>query len=140
MSMKMTAAEREAFLADLHVGVLSIAREGRAPLSAPIWYDYEPGGEVWMITNASSLKGKALAGVTHVSLVAQTESLPYRYVSVEGAFTTRPSTDDEMLKMAVRYLGDEGGAQYAQSSPSDDDSIIVSFKPEKWLTVDYGKA
>ena len=45
MSMKMTAAEREAFLADLHVGVLSIAREGRAPLSAPIWYDYEPGGE-----------------------------------------------------------------------------------------------
>ena len=43
MSLKMTKEEREAFLADLHVGVISIARDGRGPLTVPIWYDYEPG-------------------------------------------------------------------------------------------------
>ena len=47
MSLKMTKPEREAFLADLHVGVISIAEKDRGPLTAPIWYGYEPGGELW---------------------------------------------------------------------------------------------
>ena len=34
---RMTQEEREAFLADLHVGVLAIPADG-APLTAPIWY------------------------------------------------------------------------------------------------------
>jgi hypothetical protein len=38
----MTRAEREAYLADLHVGVISIERAGSAPLTVPIWYDYDP--------------------------------------------------------------------------------------------------
>ena len=45
MPPAMTKEEREAFLADLHVGVISIAEEGRGPLTVPIWYSYEPGGE-----------------------------------------------------------------------------------------------
>ncbi len=45
MSLAMTRQEREAFLADLHVGIISIDEPGRGPLTAPIWYDYEPGGE-----------------------------------------------------------------------------------------------
>ena len=39
----MTAAAREAFLADLHVGVLSIQRDGKGPLALPIWYQYDDG-------------------------------------------------------------------------------------------------
>ena len=49
MDLRMTRAEREAFLADVHVGVLSIAEPGRGPLAAPIWYGYEPGGEIWLM-------------------------------------------------------------------------------------------
>ena len=37
MSLKMTKDEREAFLADLHVGVISIEDPGRGPLTVPIW-------------------------------------------------------------------------------------------------------
>ena len=44
MSLAMTKQEREAFLADLHVGVISIDEAGRGPLTVPIWYDYQPGG------------------------------------------------------------------------------------------------
>ena len=36
MSLNMTRKEREAFLAGLHVGVLSIEQPGQAPLSAPV--------------------------------------------------------------------------------------------------------
>ena len=44
---RMTEQEREAFLADLHVGVISIPRPDGPPLTVPIWYDYEPGGDIW---------------------------------------------------------------------------------------------
>src|SRR3989454_3855877 len=37
-------SEREAFLADTHVAVVSIADGERGPLAVPIWYAYTPGG------------------------------------------------------------------------------------------------
>ena len=40
--LTMTRSEREAFLAAVHVGVISIERAGQAPLAVPIWYDYDP--------------------------------------------------------------------------------------------------
>ena len=44
---RMSVVERETFLADIHVGVLSVPRrEGSAPLTVPVWYDYSPGSEV----------------------------------------------------------------------------------------------
>ena len=43
MSLAMSTAEREAFLADVHVAVISIPEPGRGGLVIPIWYDYAPG-------------------------------------------------------------------------------------------------
>ena len=48
MPRTMTTTERERFLADLHVGVISIAQSGRGPLTIPIWYGYTSGGEVYI--------------------------------------------------------------------------------------------
>jgi nitroimidazol reductase NimA-like FMN-containing flavoprotein (pyridoxamine 5'-phosphate oxidase superfamily) len=138
MSLNMSVAEREAFLADLHVGVVSIARDGRGPLTVPIWYDYTPGGNVWMLTGPASLKGKALNSVSRISLCAQTETPPYRYVSVEGTFSLRTPENGELEAMAIRYLGEERGKAYAEGSSGHDD-IVVELTPENWLTIDYGK-
>ena len=61
---RMSVVERETFLADIHVGVLSVPRrEGSAPLTVPVWYDYSPGSEVWLITGQHSLKGQLLKSV-----------------------------------------------------------------------------
>ena len=38
MSLAMSRAEREAFLAATRVGIVSIAEEGRGPLAVPVWY------------------------------------------------------------------------------------------------------
>ena len=138
MSLTMSVAERQAFLTDLHVGVVSIPRKDGAPLTVPIWYDYTPGGKLWMLTQASSKKGKALLECERISLCAQAESLPYKYVSVEGEFEISESNDEIGLGMAVRYLGEEMGKQYTESS-SGEPSVLVSFVPDKWLTVDYSK-
>lgn len=140
MSLAMTQFEREQFLADLHVGILSIAREGKGPLTVPIWYDYTPGEDIWMITGTGSLKARTLAGVSRISFCVQTETAPYKYVSVEGPYHTRSLADGEGLHMAVRYLGDEMGRAYHEgSNAGPDDEIVVCLTPERWLTVDYTK-
>lgn len=135
----MTETEKQEYLADLHVGVLSLNDNSNGPLTAPIWYDYEPGGELWFITGPNSLKGKLLEIGVRLSLVAQSEEPPYKYVSVEGPVVSiDESTEDDLLAMAVRYLGETGGQQYTESS-NGSGGVLVRVKPERWLAVDYGK-
>lgn len=138
MSLKMSQEERENFLAGLHVGVVSIGRGRDAPLTVPIWYDYTPGGKIWMITGESSLKAKALANTRQISLCAQSETPPYQYATVTGTWERRDVAEGELLAMAIRYLGEEQGKAYAAGS-SEEGQLIVEFTPETWLTVDYSK-
>lgn len=138
---RMSKSEREAFLADLHVGVLSIPSPKGPPLTAPVWYDYAPGGDYWLLTGPNSQKGKLLEVGTKVTLVAQREALPYAYVSVEGTVSEIRDCEHEAdtRPMARRYLGPEMGDGYAEAN-RDDGSVRVSVTPNRWLTVDYGKA
>ena len=140
MSTRMTRSEREAFLAGLHVGVLSLAEQGWGPLAVPIWYAYDPGGDVRLITERASRKGRLLAVGTRVSLCAQQETVPYRYVTVEGPVASiEPADRDRDLRpLARRYLGAEHGDRYANENPGED-TVLVRIRPERWLTVDYGK-
>ena len=140
MTTRMTKAEREAFLADLHVGVLSVNEPDRGPLTVPIWYAYEPGGEIAVLTGPDSRKGRLLSVGTRVSLCAQTETPPYAYVTAEGPVVAiEPSKGDaDVRPMAVRYLGPELGARYADSA-SEGGGVAVRIQPEHWLTVDYAK-
>jgi Pyridoxamine 5'-phosphate oxidase len=142
MSLAMTREQREKFLAGLHVGVLAIPDGARGPLTAPIWYGYEPGGEVWVVTGASSRKGKLLRPGVRVSLVAQNEASPYMYVSVEGPVSSvEPVRDAEAVRsLARRYLGAKGGDAYVAATwqgYENDPNVLVSIRPERWLTVDY---
>ncbi|HIG48393.1 MAG TPA: hypothetical protein EYQ20_18910 [candidate division Zixibacteria bacterium] len=75
-----------------------------------------------------------------ISMVVQTETAPYRYVSVEGPIVAREpaQTERDILPMAKRYLGSEMGTAYAAGS-SADGSVLIKMKPEKWLSVDYNK-
>jgi nitroimidazol reductase NimA-like FMN-containing flavoprotein (pyridoxamine 5'-phosphate oxidase superfamily) len=138
----MTRAEREEYLADLHVGVLSISSDDdRGPLTAPIWYGYEPGGLLFFTTYAESRKGRLLAEGKRISLCAQTEENPYRYVSVEGPVVSIAAADLERDErtLAHRYLGKEGGDQFIAFNEAEreaNESIVVRMRPERWLTVD----
>ena len=144
MSLTMTTHEREMFLADVHVGVISIAENGRGPLTVPVWYAYESGGELRLITGRTSRKGRLLERAGRFSLCAQNESPPYRYVSVEGPIVGMAPLDMErdLRAMAQRYLGVTGGDRYMDSvrdDPSYADSVVVRMRPERWLTADYSK-
>ena len=141
MSLAMSPKEREAFLADVHVGVISIAEPGRGPLTVPIWYLYEPGGELRMITDRDSRKGRLLASSPRISLCAQSETAPYKYVSVEGPVVGLDPVDRERHSrpLAHRYLGRELGDRYVEATAGEGDAVLVRVRPERWLTVDYAK-
>jgi nitroimidazol reductase NimA-like FMN-containing flavoprotein (pyridoxamine 5'-phosphate oxidase superfamily) len=139
----MTRAERETFLAGVHVGILSIADGTRGPLAVPVWYGYEPGGELWFVTERDSRKGKLLLLVDRLSFCVQTETPPYKYVAIEGRIAGIERADMERHRrfLAHRYLGKEMGDRYLAGSGGDpDNEIVVKLRPERWLTVDYAKA
>jgi nitroimidazol reductase NimA-like FMN-containing flavoprotein (pyridoxamine 5'-phosphate oxidase superfamily) len=145
MSPQMTKAEREAFLAGVHIGVLSIPEPRRGPLTVPIWYGYEPGGELWMVTERNSRKGRLLERGVRISLCAQSEAPPYQYVSVEGPITSITPSDLEKHErpLAHRYLGRELGDRYIAETGGAEGraaNVLVRMRPERWLTVDYAKS
>ena len=140
MTLKMTRDEREAFLADVHVAVVGISEENRGPLTVPVWYWYEPGGDVWFETQPDSRKGKLLHIGKRISLCVQDESPPYAYVSVEGPIIEIADEDRELheIPMAIRYMGEQAGRKYIASlAPSEWKRYIM--RPERWMTLDGSK-
>jgi len=137
MSLVMTVEEREAFLADLHVGVVSVAGEdGRAPLAVPIWYRYEPGGLLSFVTGRTSRKTRALRETGRCSFCVQREARPYRYVTVEGPVVAIDPVDPaELHEIRRRYLGADAG----DASVASESEVMVRMRPEHWLSADYGK-
>ena len=66
-------------------------------MTVPVWYHYEPGALVRVVTGETSLKGRLLREAGRMSLCVQTETAPYQFVSVEGPVTLRTpdfETDD----------------------------------------------
>lgn len=140
MPRKMTAGEREAFLADRHVGIISInSGEGRAPFAVPVWYSYEPGGVVTVLTAPDTLKARLVKATGNYTLTAQDEEPPYKYVAVSGPLveTSDPTDPDERLAMAQRYLGEEGGRGYMAEMGSHPNAAF-RMRPTVWRSFDYG--
>ena len=137
--MKMSKDEREAYLAEVHVGILSIPRAGRGPLSAPIWYDYAAGDRVLMFIDKLSLKSECLKKTDSISLCVQKDSPPYVYVSVEGSFELGEADKNKHLGVAIRYLGQERGNQWMEKFGYQEESYMLSLSPQNWLTKDYRK-
>jgi uncharacterized protein len=137
-AISMSKREREEFLAGVHIGVLAVARDDGPPLVTPVWYRYSSGGDIEFSTARDSEKARLLAASGRASLCAQSEALPYAYVTVDGPVETVEGNRDARQDIAVRYLGEELGAAYVSSTAEVDD-VMVRLRPERWRTVDYAK-
>jgi PPOX class probable F420-dependent enzyme len=140
VSVSMSRAEREAFLAEVHVGVLAVAHgPGRGPLVTPVWYSYQPAGLVNITTGGNSKKAGAILAAGRFSLCVQDEAPPYKYVTVEGPAVIEPASLDERTAIARRYLGPEGGDAYIAANSGADD-VMIRMTPEHWQAADFSKA
>jgi PPOX class probable F420-dependent enzyme len=137
----MSRSEREAFLAGTHVGVLAVAEPGRGPLAVPVWYRYEPGDVVRITVPSGSRKVALLRATGRASLCAQTETLPYQYVSVEGPVEVLDAeVETDQREMAIRYLGEKLGARYLTATAKDRaNEVLVLLRPKRWWSVDFSR-
>jgi len=139
----MTRDEREEFLAGVHVGVLSVDEPGRGPLSVPVWYLYEIGGEIVIVTRPEARKARLLEVGARVSFCVQSEELPPKYVSIQGrvASTAAAAIDRDLKPVVRKYLGAEVGDAYIDNTrPNGTDEIVVRIRPDRWFSRDFGRA
>src|SRR4051794_21105585 len=129
--LSMTKKQREAFLADTHVGVVTVARDGAAPLAAPVWYRYEAGGDVVFVFESTSEKLALVQAAGRASLCVQDETLPYKYVTVDGPAVAGDVDDDVERSLAHRHLGPEIGDMYLQAIAGTV-SRVVRLTPTTW--------
>src|SRR5437868_3559927 len=138
MDLSMTPAERLRFLTDApRVGVLSIAAEGRGPVSSPVWFTVETDQSIGFSVGVTSRKAALLRVAGRATLRVQSDDAPYRYVSIEGPVTELGPSDDESRRgRAVRYLGAEFGEIYFAST-RDDPEVTFVLRPQRWASIDY---
>ncbi|MFH8403431.1 pyridoxamine 5'-phosphate oxidase family protein [Streptomyces sp. NPDC018019] len=141
--MPLTTEERERFLAEPHIGALSVASDeaDRAPLTVPIWYAYEPGGDLWITTERDSRKARLIAAAGRFSLMVDRVEPTVRYVSVEGeVVSAEPTTDEEVRAMVERYLAPEAAAAYLKDvQPAFGPAVTIRMRPRRWLSADMGR-
>ncbi|GGY94568.1 pyridoxamine 5'-phosphate oxidase family protein [Streptomyces poonensis] len=139
--MALTREEREQFLAEPHTGALAVdAGAGRAPLTVPIWYQYEPGGDLWVMTGRSSRKNELIRAAGRFSLMVDRVEPTVRYVSVEGPVVdTVPVTVEHLREMSARYLPAEKVDAFVDASwKNHGDQVVVRMRPEHWVSSDLG--
>ncbi|MFD6796861.1 pyridoxamine 5'-phosphate oxidase family protein [Streptomyces cyaneofuscatus] len=140
--MALTRGEREEFLAEPHVAALAVdaAEEGRAPLSVPIWYQYAPGGDLWIMTGRDSPKGRRIAGAGRFSLMVDRVEPTVRYVSVEGpVVATLPAEREQLVEISSRYLPAEKVDGYVDFAWREHgDQVVIHMRPQRWLSSDLG--
>src|SRR5215204_2102721 len=145
MPRRMTEQERQEFLAEPHVGVISVARDSvRPPLTVPIWYGYEPGGNVTFLPGMQGRKARKTrliekAGV--LSLLVQHEEFPYKYITVEATVVGAdvPPSAEQMPAVARRYLPEEAARGFvaAQLEHPRSELVLFTIRPDRWLTFDF---
>jgi PPOX class probable F420-dependent enzyme len=146
----LTAEEREAFLAEPHVGILSVeSDDGRPPLTVPVWYAYQPGGDLTFFTGTQGVKARKArlierAGV--VSFCVQQEAFPYKYATVEGRVVKadRSPSVEEVLAIVRRYLPEEHAQGFAAAElgrpAAESQFVLYTVRPERWHSADLSGA
>ena len=144
----MNTEQQQAFLAEQHVGVLSVASgDERPPLTIPLWYGYAPGGNLTFFTGTQGRRARKdtlIERAGKVSLCVQREEFPYKYVTIEGTVVgaDRPPTAEAMLAIVRRYLPEAAaqgfvGAELADPSPT---LVLFTVRPDRWLSADFSDA
>jgi nitroimidazol reductase NimA-like FMN-containing flavoprotein (pyridoxamine 5'-phosphate oxidase superfamily) len=140
--MALSKSEREEFLAEPHIAALSVnAGDSRGPLTVPIWYQYTPGGEPWVLTGAGSRKTKLIEAAGFFSLMVDRAAPTVRYVVVDGPVSRiEPGTEEQLVELARRYLPPhrvDAFLDYARAELGS--QVVIYLQPQHWISADLGE-
>lgn len=141
--MALSKAEREEFLSQPHIAALSVgAGAHRGPLTVPIWYQYTPGSEPWILTGAESRKTRLIETTGSFTLMVERMAPTVRYVAVDGPVSRIEAGGDELLvELTRRYLPPHRVDVFLDFARSELGSqVVIAMTPQHWLSADLGEA
>jgi hypothetical protein len=139
--VNLSQEEREQFLAEPHIAALSVyAGDTRGPLTVPIWYQYSPGGEPWILTGPGSRKARLIEATGFFTLMVERLEPTTRYVTVDGAVShIEPGTDAQLEELTHRYLSGAAADKYLQFAREHlGEHVAIYMQPQHWLSSDMG--
>ena len=102
-------------------------RDGTTLLS-PVWHEWRDGGFT-VAVGAGDIKVRHIERDARVSISVAEDTPPYRGVEVRGRATTGKEGAKEVTRrIAIRYLGPEQGARYADLM-SQADLALIRIEP-----------
>ncbi|MET0700682.1 MAG: pyridoxamine 5'-phosphate oxidase family protein [Mycobacterium sp.] len=139
--MALSKDEREQFLAESRVAALSVnSGDNHGPLTVPIWYQYTPGGEPWILTGPASKKARLIEATGFFSLMVERAEPTVRYVAVDGAVSRiEPGTDAQLEEMTRRYLPPDKVDGYLEFAHRElGENVAIFMQPQRWMSADLG--
>jgi len=135
----MNEKEIESLLAAPEVGMLAIADEQGRPEATPIWFEHDDG-VVRLLVHRESHKARSIRVNPQVALTVDTRTPPYKGVLLRGTASLSGPDPQLRRRLARRYLGQEVGRRYIESTASlDEEDALVTIKISSRTSWDYSK-
>jgi len=116
-----------------YIATLATVRRDGSPHTAPVWYAYEDGAFL-VLTERGSQKHRNIERDPRVELcIDDRERPPFHAVIVRGRARVEPYPGDAWrLALAVRYLGEDSGRRYVDSTPvSASGEVLLRIVPDR---------
>lgn len=128
MNRDLAPDELQAFLDEPLVATLATYRKDGSVLLSPVWQEWRDGG-FNIIVGKDDVKAKHLARDPHLSVAVYESDPPYTGVELRGTVSFVDGDAHTLTKnLAIRYLGEELGEQYAKST-EDDPQVWIRLEP-----------
>ncbi len=106
--------EVRAFLDVPRVATLATINPDGTPLLTPLWFARD-GDTLWLAVGPHSPKVRNMRRDPRVTLVVLDDAQGYTYITVSGRASFEGGEDGaKPREMAIRYLGAEAGARFAE--------------------------
>jgi PPOX class probable F420-dependent enzyme len=129
----MTDAERDAFLAERRYGILTTLRANGAPVSLPVWYEWD-GTSLRMFCHEASGKLKRLRGDARASvIVVNHPDEPENWVSFDGRIEVRREGGLDLAERVFDHYypqGDERRSALESWRKMKDQWRLLEMRPE----------
>jgi PPOX class probable F420-dependent enzyme len=121
-------------LAQPLVAVLATYRRDGTVLLSPVWHEWRDGG-LNIVTGSQGIKAKHLRRDPRAAAVVYEHVPPYRGLELHATPTLVTEGVAEIgERIAIRYLGREEGAKYAEEAGDD---LLIRLEPGKLRTWDF---
>ncbi len=131
----LTPAETRELVQGRHLAIISVLGADGYAHSTPVWYLPEPEGGVTVLIEPGSVKARILRRNPKATVLIVDSEGGARWIMYRGEveFST-DGIDDQMLRVSQRYMGVEGGSEYAESYGKPLPFVAVSLRSPRLTT------